>query len=919
MVDYILENKYKLIFGMNNIENFSNNTILKGDSTVLSSIYSLGENLLYGSTTMLSNINISNTSVFNNMIINSMYNINTYINNSVNFQNNTNCNNKYVKFNVISNNCTTLYNKTIYSSLFISGITRIYNNIITSNIGNTNTTNIYGNTIYIGNINSTIKIIGTSTYVGIKNLNINDKIYSLNINGSTTAAFDTGNNSGIEILGTNTTGFIKSSNDSMFYQLKGPSNINTENILTVLNDNLYITGTNIFQSFTTFNSSLYISNKSYFNYVSNNSTCNINNNFFTNNLTIFSNLSISNNSTLINCNTINILCNNNYTTLNISINSNFISNNVSSRNIFNMVTNLSNIYINQNSLLKNVTILNFLNITGYNIINGSCTCNNILNSNNNIIVNTTTLLSSINISNNGYFNNLSTINSSLFVNNTTNINGDITIGSVTKNLNILSTIISKIPEYNNNAEAKVGGLPLYGFYRTGGIMKIRLDDVAPVLTLVGNSTVTISGNYTDPGVTATDNFDTNITVYVSSIKNNNIELLTTPILISNIGSYLSYANETSYIVKYTASDSDGNQAMPIYRTINISTTLIFTRPAVTGMSNLFSNNKINGLIGATYINGSYMVWPCENGSIDNTSCKLYTSTNRINWTYNSYLVNNIPNGRTIMHAASSLTATILIIAETSSKWNIYRSTNTYATWSLVYSSNQSLYTAYYFNGNFIILGSVVLMSTTDGLTWTVILTDTYYLAMYGNNIYILVNGDTYIRSADNCVTWTTHKFSNYIALLANVGLSAGGYANGRFIVTRYSTSSSKGLYYIHSTDGLSWTLSELPYYNGINAGGSSNCYYIHAVIKLGSKVYVIIILRNDPTYGTVTYIVASQDCISWSINTTISIPSNTFADFGRLAALSNNTLIIPLYANSFSNQALTDLSTNGSLSPMLIV
>jgi hypothetical protein len=165
--------------------------------------------------------------------------------------------------------------------------------------------------------------------------------------------------------------------------------------------------------------------------------------------------------------------------------------------------------------------------------------------------------------------------SSLLVQGNTNINGNITLGNSLSTINILSKIISKIPEYYDNATAKLNNIPIGGLYRTGGILKIRVDDISPVLTLIGSSNISIStGPYVDPGVTASDNISTNLTVYASSIKNGTTELLTSPILLSNISSYLNFSPNNTYVITYTTTDNDGNQAIPIYRTVSISAAII---------------------------------------------------------------------------------------------------------------------------------------------------------------------------------------------------------------------------------------------------------------------------------------------------------------------------------------------------------
>jgi hypothetical protein len=181
----------------------------------------------------------SNLNVHNNIYSN---NISTL--NSLNVLNNVNITGQlYLQNNQIGNIST------ILSTLNVSGSTKIDNILTIPSLGlsiGSSTTSIYGNRINIGSSNSIINIIGSSTYVAVNDLYIQDKIYSLNINGSTYSAFDIGNNSGIELLGNTTVGFIKSSSDALRYQIKGPNDTNTNYILTQDSlNNLIISGTSM--------------------------------------------------------------------------------------------------------------------------------------------------------------------------------------------------------------------------------------------------------------------------------------------------------------------------------------------------------------------------------------------------------------------------------------------------------------------------------------------------------------------------------------------------------------------------------------------------------------------------------------------------------------------------------------------------
>ncbi len=78
-----------------------------------------------------------------------------------------------------------------------------------------------------------------------------------------------------------------------------------------------------------------------------------------------------------------------------------------------------------------------------------------------------------------------------------------------------------------------------------------MDNIKPVISLVGNSTVTINkgSTYSDAGATVTDNIDTTVTVTTTGSVNPNI-----------VG---------TYTITYNATDSSGNNATPVTRTVNV--------------------------------------------------------------------------------------------------------------------------------------------------------------------------------------------------------------------------------------------------------------------------------------------------------------------------------------------------------------
>ena len=81
-----------------------------------------------------------------------------------------------------------------------------------------------------------------------------------------------------------------------------------------------------------------------------------------------------------------------------------------------------------------------------------------------------------------------------------------------------------------------------------------VDTTAPVITLSGSATVNIvkGSTYTDAGATATDNYDTSVTVS-SNVSSTNPDMDV----------------QGTYTITYNASDSSGNTALPVTRTVNV--------------------------------------------------------------------------------------------------------------------------------------------------------------------------------------------------------------------------------------------------------------------------------------------------------------------------------------------------------------
>ena len=88
------------------------------------------------------------------------------------------------------------------------------------------------------------------------------------------------------------------------------------------------------------------------------------------------------------------------------------------------------------------------------------------------------------------------------------------------------------------------------------------DTTAPVITLVGDAeiTVEVGSTYTDLGATASDNYDGDITADIVTVNNVDTSVVGT------------------YTVTYNVSDSSGNDASEVTRTVSVTDT---TAPVIT--------------------------------------------------------------------------------------------------------------------------------------------------------------------------------------------------------------------------------------------------------------------------------------------------------------------------------------------------
>lgn len=647
LIDANLTLKYKNMVGFKNI------TIDKAKGLTFSSKVSINSNLFICGNSILNNLSINSNLyisgsaiINNNTTLKSVLNIagpvningTVSINSSLNILGNTNINNNLLV------NGSTIYNGPVVhsSNMYVSNYTTFQNGINVNNITGT-TINLNSSTINIGNPNSMVFINGTTNSLASSEILINNKLIALNVNSTNFQGTDLGSSSGIQIMGINSYGFIMTTSNASRYQIKTPLIGSPTNYITIqdLNNNLIISGNSTLIGGISVISNILVSGGSILNnYTSINNSLNISGST-TLNSSFFNNSLIINGSTLFNnrCSMLSSLNVNGLTNINnlISINSSLnisgsakFNNNTSVKSMLNIsdITNFNN----------SISINGSLNVSSFAIINGPISINSYLNitGSTNIIGNST-INSRLFVSNTSIFNNATTFKSSLTISGSSIFNNDVSIKS---NLGIFGQLISALPNYNLNIDAKNGGVPVWGWYRTGGVIKIRLNDIPPTVYLSGSTSLSIYlGSYTDPGAYAIDYFNNYNLVYLTSILSGSSNLLTSNILISGTSTLVTQTSilpAGSYTTTYRATDSSNNYGYN-YRTLNIITAspppsptgLIFFVDPSTYNSN--SNLWIDRINNATVIPTSNTIWNSTKNYFD-TQNTIATSNSQLSVT-----------------------------------------------------------------------------------------------------------------------------------------------------------------------------------------------------------------------------------------------------------------------------------------------
>uniref|UniRef100_A0A6C0H7J5 Uncharacterized protein n=1 Tax=viral metagenome TaxID=1070528 RepID=A0A6C0H7J5_9ZZZZ len=957
-LDILLKNFYRSMTGLNGIiTDVSNNTTFLGQVTINSGLYVSSRTIFNNLLTTNSNINIYNLlsksyiTTNNTMSISGITNINNMltINSILNISGNATLYNNLL----VSGPIILIGNNTINNQLNVMGIATL-KTILSSIIQpiNTDTLTINGNTINIGNNKSKIFIQGTSTYIGTTQLNTYDKFITLNINSSTYLGIDMGNNSGIQIMGTGGTGFIQSSNDGLNYLIQAPMAPNIGYIVTQqYNNNLLITGASTLQNDVSINSSLYISNISIIpNYITINKSLNVSGiSIIYNNISLNSKLNISGDSIITN--DISIINNLKISTKAILTNNTYINNNAFiSDSIINGKLLLSSKISNNNNIIRGITtILSDLYVSGTSNIINILTVSSLTVIGTSIINNRVSIRTKLLASGKTIINSNISINSSLNISGSTFINSNV---SLLSNINILGRMTAKLKNYNLNSAARIGGIPIGGLYRNGGIVVIRVNDVAPTIYLSGSSNLSIDLNtsYTDPGAYALTYNNNYILVYLTSISSYisnysvNVLINGTSTLITNT-STLPYGN---YTATYKATDPTGLIGYN-YRSLNILYKLKLTKAtfSASSFSTLFSipgGGNCIGLSGIYYSGSTYVAIPNVTNSNGPQDANIWTSTDYYNWTCINIGSLSALSGISKPNIAQGDSLTCCAFGNGYLALNI-QSNDTGNPYYFIYNISANTLTPFPSNGNnkwfnptnlnnycFYFMNGYIY--STDGNTFTQSITYLPYDMCefnYVNGVYIIF---LWNHSPNSIITYISSDRINWsfgtdlTQLLINNGIASPQSANARRAASNnsmcitsgynYQGIASNSMFILYSTNGTNWTYVQLPYFpirfdyvnwnNGnfsendtMNFGGTLWTGNIW-IVRFSMTLNVVPSGYVNPYGNQLNGFYFSQDGINWNVSTSVfynGVPTNYSNNNGGITStVANGKCIFPFsYTN----------------------
>ena len=591
MVDTAQIIKYRKMLGLTNLQTSDTLVDMLRSTTIMNILHVEQDTITNNNVTIYNNLNITNNLKNTKHVLCRGYlqSDNIEINNPVTSTGNIKSSNILIEGNI------NLKKEGILKSINIDSgnlndISYFKNSINVNNIMPINNTiNIISDTINIGNSNTTLDFRGIEINFNAVDTKMYDNILTLNANIISTSNSDTyigrdkGNNAGFIIKSNSGDGYILTNDDCKRLKIKAPRDPTYRYIATTdIDNNFIISGNTELHGANTIGTNLVVSgDTTIFGNTNFNSSMNLSGNtIFNNNVSILSELNLLGNMVI-----------NNKTTLLSSLN-------IMGEATFKTTTVNSTFNINGDTLIYgSLTTNSIINMYGESIFQGSTTLFSDINIKRNLLITgDTTILSSINIIDNCIIGGNMYINNDLIISNKSKlegnttllstfnvggdviINGNMSIGSLLmtagffdnyspselNSFEILGKIICNLPEYENNAVAILAGMPLWSFYRTGGILKIRLDDKPPVIVLRGDTNVfvKITNLFVDPGAYATDNVNNNIKIYLYSIHNlTTSNIVTTPYLITSNTTVINTSQLSlgSYIISYKCMDSEGNE------------------------------------------------------------------------------------------------------------------------------------------------------------------------------------------------------------------------------------------------------------------------------------------------------------------------------------------------------------------------
>ncbi|HYN44778.1 MAG TPA: immunoglobulin-like domain-containing protein [Candidatus Limnocylindrales bacterium] len=211
-----------------------------------------------------------------------------------------------------------------------------------------------------------------------------------------------------------------------------------------------------------------------------------------------------------------------------------------------------------------------------------------------------------------------------------NYDGNLTTSIVTVNpvntaVKGTYTVTYNVNDSSNNAATEVT--------RTVNVV----DTTAPVITRLGTSPVTVEVGsvYTDPGATASDNYDGNLTTSIVTVNPVNT------------------AVKGTYTVTYNVNDSSNNAATQITRTVNVVDT---TAPVITRLG----TSPVTVEVGSVYTDAGATAADNYDGNLTTSIVTVNPVNTAIKGTYTvTYNVNDSSN-----NAATEVTRTVNVVDTT---------------------------------------------------------------------------------------------------------------------------------------------------------------------------------------------------------------------------------------------------------------